>query len=577
MKPRYYQDESAESVFQYYEAGNIGNPLIALPTGTGKSLVNALIIRRTFERYGTQRILCLTHVKELIEQNYKTLVRVWPTAPAGIYSAGVGRKDVGFPITFGGIGSIYKKAMVFQKTDVVIVDEAHLIGKDADTMYGKFIKALKIYNPYLIVIGMSATPYRLGQGLLTEGGLFDAICCDYTSMARFNRLVDEGFISPLIPLHTRAELDVDGLHIVSGEYNLKEMQTRYDVCSITRQAIEESIINGQGRKHWLIFATGVEHCENVARMMREVYGIASAAVHSKIGKAEREEILRAFKAGELKAVVNNNVLTTGFDYPDIDLIIVLRPTNSPGLWVQMLGRGTRPVWPAHDGSNWHLWPDGFVASGRYDIETAPGRLLCMREGPKQNCLVLDFAANTKRLGPINDPVIPRPPRERKPGEEPRAAPVRICDNCGMYNHASVRECKACGYKFPLAVKIRSEAAQDELIKREAFDIRVLRVTSVEYSIHAKPGKPDGIKITYFCGLTVCHHWLGFDHPEPVASNARKWWRQNTRGTDCPRTVADAYARTNELLEPQYLRVRLDTKYPQVMDWDFDGTKFGNVE
>lgn len=538
--PRYYQKQAVQSIWDYYKAGNTGNPLIALPTGTGKSLVNTMLIQQILDQYPNQRILCLTHVKELIEQNYKALIRNWPTAPAGIYSASVGRKDVGCPITFAGIGSVYRKANIFQHTDIIIVDEAHLIGPNSDSMYGKFLKDLKRFNPLVIVIGMTATPYRIGQGHLTDGrSLFTDICFDLTGMEAFNRLIDEGFLAPLFPLRTKTELDVEGIRINSGEFSISQMQERYNVDKITRQAIEESIINGQDRKHWLIFATGVDHCDRIAAMMTDVYNIPCEAVHSKLGKRERENVLAAFTSGRLRAVVNNNVLTTGFDYPEIDMIVVLRPTNSPGLWVQMLGRGTRP----HEN--------------------------------KTDCLVLDFAANTKRLGPINDPVLPKPPKKRKtPGE----APVRICENCGMYNHASVRVCKACGFEFPITVKIRSESAQEELIKRQAFDIQIFKVNGGEFSIHQKEGKPDSLKVSYFCGnLRVFSHWVCLDHPEPAAKNGRDWWRQMSPSCDydsVPASTQEAISRVQELVTPCYLRVRLDTKYPQIMDYDLDGTGFG---
>ncbi len=158
-----------------------------------------------------------THVKELIEQNYKTLLRIWPAAPAGIYSAGLDRKDVGFPITYAGIGSIHKKAHVFQKVDILLIDEAHLLSPKSSTMYRKFIEKLKEFNPYLIVVGLTATPFRLGQGMLTnEGGLFTHFCYDITGIDAFNRLINEGYLATLVPLRTKSELDVDGLHINQG-------------------------------------------------------------------------------------------------------------------------------------------------------------------------------------------------------------------------------------------------------------------------------------------------------------------------------------------------------------------------
>ncbi len=376
MQLRYYQLDAIKAFFKYYEDGNTGNPLIAMPTGTGKSLVIACLICAILNKHPKQRILKLTHVKELIGQNYKALLSVWPTAPAGIYSAGLDRKDAGYPITYAGIGSVHKKAHIFQRTDIIIIDEAHLLGPKEAAMYQRFIAELKRYNPYIIIVGLTATPFRLGQGMLTQGdnALFTHICYDLTGIEAFNRLIREGFLAPLVPLRTKSELDIEGLGIVKGEFKTAEMEDRYKVDKVIIAALEEAIVQGYHRKHWLIFTTGVESCERVTYLLNNKYNIPACAVHTgndlfPMLPKERDENIAAFKRGEFRAAVNNNVLTTGFDYPKIDLIIVLRPTNSPGLWVQMLGRGTRPC-------------DG-----------------------KENCLVLDFAANTKRLGPINDPVL----------------------------------------------------------------------------------------------------------------------------------------------------------------------------
>lgn len=539
MKARYYQDEAVFSFFDFFARGNIGNPLIAMPTGTGKSLVMALLIIEICRRYKNQRILMATHVKELIEQNYKTLLRVWPSAPAGIYSAGLDRKDVGFPITYAGIGSIHKKPHVFQKIDILVIDEAHLLSPNGMTMYRTFIDQLKQYNPYLIVVGLTATPFRLGQGMLTnEGGLFTDFCYDITGIEAFNRLIAEGYLCTLVPQKTNSELDIDGLHFVKGEFSVVEMQERFNVDSITIQALEESIVRGYNRKHWLIFATGVEHCDRIAKLLNDKYNIPTRAVHSKLKNADRDENIRMFKSGEIKCVVNNNCLTTGFDFPGIDMIIILRPTMSPGLWVQMLGRGTRP---------------------------SPN---------KTNCLVLDFAANTKRLGPINDPVIPY---QKKKSKEKRDAPVKICDNCGMYCHASVRICGNCGYEFPRSVKIMSEASNEELIKKQEIRIEIFKVDSITYDIHSKRDKPDSLLVTYQCGLLYYKSWICFEHPEPSGHNARKWWRKALGGKNTPETTAQAILETDSLKHASHIRVRLDTQFPQVLDADYSGTAFGSIE
>lgn len=584
MKPRYYQGDAVRSFFDFFAAGNIGNPLIAMPTGTGKSLCMALLIMEVMRRYRNQRILMATHVKELIENNYKTLLKVWPNAPAGIYSAGLERKDVGFPITYAGIGSIHKKAHIFQKIDIMIIDEAHLISPKSETMYRKFIDDLKRYNPYLVIVGLTATPYRMGHGMLTnEGGLFTHFCYDITGIEAFNRLLSEGFLCTLIPQKTKAEMDVSGLHIVNGEFSLTEMQERYCLDAVIIEALEEAIVRGYDRKHWLIFATGTEHCDKIAKLLNEKYNIPTVAVHSKLSNKERDENFKLFTTGQVRAAVNNNCLTTGVDYPDIDLAVILRPTNSPGLWVQILGRFIRPVWPnkypANDPrSNWHLWPENAVASGRYDLETIEGRLLCIKEGPKQNALVLDFAANTKRLGPINDPIIPYQRKKRK-GDELRTAPVKICDNCGMYCHASVRICGNCGYEFPRTVKIMSEASNEELIRSQEIRIEIFKVDNVAYTLHQKAGKPDQMLITYQCGLLFYKKWIQLEHPEPMAHKAREFWRKATRDSsiEIPTNTVEALERTDELFFPSHIRVRLDTQYPQVLDIDYTNTAFGSEE
>jgi DNA repair protein RadD len=166
--PRWYQEEAIKSIFSYFME-NDGNPIIALPTGTGKSIVIADFVKKVFSYYQGQRVMMLTHVKELIKQDYQKLIDVWPTAPAGIYSAGLNRRDHLYPITFAGIASVHKKPELFGKQDLAIIDECHLVSARSNTMYLKFIDAMRAINPALKVIGLTATKYRLGQGLLTEG------------------------------------------------------------------------------------------------------------------------------------------------------------------------------------------------------------------------------------------------------------------------------------------------------------------------------------------------------------------------------------------------------------------------
>ncbi len=332
MKLRYYQKEAVDSVWYYFQA-NSGNPVIALPGGTGKSLVIAGLLKAIYSLYPNQRIMMLTHVKELIDQNFDKLMKIWPAAPAGIYSAGIGRKDTHCKITYAGIQSVQKKPELFGHIDLVLIDEAHLVSPTQTTSYRKFLKALKKKNPFVKVIGLTATPFRLGQGLITEGAnsLFTDICYDGCNLEAFNKLLAEGFLSRLIPKRTSYEIDVSSVRLVAGEFNNKELQAATDREEITYRALCEAMEMGTDRKHWLVFGTGTKHCDHITAMLNTL-GISAVSIHTEIGTKLRDQRINDFKAGKVQCAVNNNILSTGFDYPEIDFIIVLRPTNSPALW-----------------------------------------------------------------------------------------------------------------------------------------------------------------------------------------------------------------------------------------------------
>jgi len=523
MQLRYYQKEAIDSIFNYFETDN-GNPLIALPTGTGKSHVIAGFIQKVLFQCPGQRFMMLTHVKELIEQNYEKLLLHWPTAPVGIYSSGLKRKDFHHPIVFGGVASVKNKVSSFGHRDILMIDEAHLLSPKDGSMYQKVIAALKETNPYLKVIGLTATPYRLGQGLLTDDGVFTDICYNKTNLQGFNELIKEGFLCKLVPRPTEIELDVSDVKLDNrGDFKQNELQAAVDKNDITARALKELILWGENRKSWLIFASGIEHAQHITDMLND-YNIPSACVHSKL-KDGRDEIIRDFKLGKLRCVVNNNVLTTGFDHPEIDLIGMLRPTVSPGLWVQMLGRGAR------------------IAMD------------------KDNCLVLDFAGNTKRLGPVNDPIIPQ-----KKGKRAGTAPIKVCPECGVLNHASVRHCDFCGYEFPRYSKITTQASEAELI-RESKDIPKTKwgtVDSVFFTRHTKPGRPDSIKVTYQCGLRMFTEYIS---PHWKGNKFKTWWKERSVAP-IPNNVDEFFALTEYLKKPKEIRIWLNSKHQDILNYKF---------
>ena len=399
---RDYQQRAIDQCYTWMR-GNDGNPCIVIPTGGGKSHIIAALCKDALQSWPETRVLMLTHVRELVSQNAEKMRLHWPNAPMGIYSAGLGKRNLGEPITFACIQSVRTKAERMGHVDLIIIDECHLVGHKDEGGYRALIGALTAINPALRVIGFTATPYRLGHGMITDKpAIFDALIEPVSVL----ELIEAGHLSVLRSKHTALELATDGVHKRGGEFIESELQSAVNTQENNERIVRECIERGIDRKAWLFFCAGVAHAQDVAAMLL-AEGIPTACVTGDTPKAARDRILQDYKAGSIRALTNANVLTTGFDYPGIDLIAMLRPTLSPGLYVQMAGRGLR---------------------------IAPG---------KDDCMVLDFAGNVSRHGPITNVLPPT-----KVGEQKGEAPIKVCESCGEICHASVRICPACFAPFP---------------------------------------------------------------------------------------------------------------------------------
>lgn len=570
-EPRWYQQECVDALFDYFTThGGVdasgwpkkANPLICLPTGTGKSHVIADFIKLAMQRHPGTRIFMSTHVKELIKQNASKLQEAWPLAPLGIYSAGLKSRDTIQPIIFGGIQSAVGKFPLFGKRDLLIVDEAHLIGPGADTSYLKFIDELTgtaegipanspNCNPFLKVIGLTATPYRLGMGLMTNGPIFTDIAYNLCTIDGFTRLIAEGYLCTLIPKRTKTELDISNVGMSQGEFAQGELQNAVDKSEVTFAALKETVEHGHDRRSWLLFASGIEHARHIQEMLSSAFGIPCGIYHSNTKEFPRTDLenqvdLDNWKAGNLRAIVNMNGLTTGVDNPFCDLIAMLRPTMSPGLWVQMLGRGTR---------------------------VSPGKV---------NCLVLDFAGNTRRLGPINDPVIPRMKGEGAPGD----APVRICTDCGTYNHASAKICILCGFEFPVKENLNRHADTSELIRSDLPQIENFKVQRVVLTPHtSRKTQRNSIQISYYCSGTIPRTFYEYISIESTSRffrhKSRDWFRQRYTkydtgehtfnddwDEDCPKLNKTVIELSHSLRHPESIRVWLNRPMPEIMGYNF---------
>ena len=522
---RDYQQRTIDQLYKWFADGRKGHPCIELPTGSGKSHIVAALCKEAIQTWPETRILMLTHVKELIEQNAEKMRDHWPNAPLGIYSAGMRRRDIGEPITFAGIQSVRNKADQIGHVDLVLIDECHLVSHKQEGGYRKLIDDLTSINPALRVIGLTATPYRLGHGYITDE---PALFSDIIAPVSIEELIFKKHLAPLRSKLTNHKLSVDGVHKRGGEYIDSELQAAVDTDDHNVSVVDEVISLAGDRRSWLFFCAGVRHAHNVADILT-ARGITSACIVGDTPKAERERIIAGFKSGEIRALTNANVLTTGFDHPDLDLIAMLRPTLSTGLYVQMAGRGMRP------------------------------------KSHADHCLVLDFAGVVQTHGPITA-VNPKKATGKGEGE----APVKACENCFELNHISAKECVACGEPFPIPKPIKQTLHDDDIMGLDATE---MSVTEWQWRRHiSRASGKEMLMVTYYGALsdkpvneylTVMHDGYAGQKARvslvKIASNA------GVHGVTLDNQLDDVAFDLNKATPPALIKFRQDGKFYRVTD------------
>lgn len=455
MQLRDYQARALSMLYDWFEKNVTGHPVLSMPGGSGKSVVIASLAKDALQNWPETRILMLVHSKELILQNADKLRKLWPGSPLGIYSASVGKRQLNEPITYAGIGSVAKRAKEIGHIDLCIIDEAHAVSTAESGIYRKLIADLLEINPAMRIVGLSASPYRLGQGLITEGPT--AIFSEILEPVSIEELVFKTHLVPLRSKITKHKLDTDGLHKRQGEYIASEMEARFNTDDHNSAVVHEIIEKASNRAHWLIFCSGVAHSEAVAKCLREA-GITAEALDATHSKSERERKLADFESGKMRAICSVGILTTGYDFPALDCIAFLRSTMSPGLYLQMAVRGMRP----HPG--------------------------------KTDCLVLDFAGVVATHGPIT---AVQPPKKK--GKIEGEAPVKVCDECGELVHPSVRICPACGHPFPEPERKKLELRDDDIMGLEGKD---LEVSSWNWRRHvSRASGKEMLSCTYYGSLS----------------------------------------------------------------------------
>lgn len=501
---------------------------------TGKSLVLAQIAKDSVEKWNG-RVLILAHVKELLEQNADKIRKLCPELKIGIYSAGLRSRDTTEQVIVAGIQSVYNKACELDAFDLVVVDEAHAISSEGDGMYRTFLADMKVINPHVRVIGLTATPFRLKGGLICKPeNILNEICYE----AGLKEMIQQGYLSPLISRAGRAEANLANLHIRGGEFISDEVAAAMDNDALVTSACREIVELTRDRKSVLIFTASVDHCKHVAEKIQAFSGKECAIVTGDTSPAERAEIIARFK-GEfipadlfgtpkppLKFLANVNVLTCGFDAPNTDCVVMLRPTNSPGLLIQCAGRGTR------------LSP----------------------ETGKSSCLFLDYGGNILRHGPL-DMIKVKEPGSGKGGD----APAKKCPQCLALIHAGYTACPECGYVFPPKEsndKMTRTASSAGVISGQV-DYTDYEVLDVYYCVHEKrgadPDAPKTMRVDYQVGFNEFKsEWVCPEHTGYARGKFEKWWHERAAlGCPMPRSAREAVSLANEglLAAPESITVK----------------------
>ncbi|PKA40427.1 ATP-dependent helicase [Rhizobium sullae] len=548
LELRDYQRASLDALYNYWSEDG-GNGLIVLPTGAGKALVIAKLIEELLAQYPGMRILNVTHDARLVEQNFKEFIGLMPFAPAGIFSAGLNRRDARAQVLFCGIQSVWNKVELLGDIDLVIVDEAHAISRNSKTQYGKFFIAVREYNPDSRVCGTTATDFRMDSGRLTDDldddeavdpisgapvkfKLFD----DVVFESKLPDLIEQGYLTRLTSQKTTSKIDLKGIGTRGGEYIPGQVSEAAE--RIIEEAIAEDMVLSEGRRAGLFFSTSKDNARHVAEAIRR-HG-RTCAVLTSDNAHQTKEIFEGFRSGKYWAISSVSMITTGTNFPFVDFISLILSTKSPGKLVQILGRGTR---------------------------NSPGKI---------DCLVADHGRNLAFHGPI-DQIRPKEPGKGL-GEQPRklcpqdAFDVNGQCGCGELIPISIMTCQCCGYVFP--------PNEEEKITAKAADAPVLSTEKPWHEVKSRtfyhhPGKgtdkdgspkPDSVKVSYLIGLKTVNEWLMPAHTGYAKSKTDRAWLEMGGRRPFPKTVLEFLERQHELLPVAEVQLSYERepKYPDIV-------------
>ena len=471
---------------------------------SGKSLMGAAILAELAQDRKPMSGLSVTHVRELIAQNLRAYHSFANGAGArtSVYSAGLDEKDLSGQIVFAGVQSLVR-APVLDKLNpaIVVCDEVHRVNPKESTQYGQVFKTFSA-SPRC---GLSATPYRSDSGLLHEGpgALFDTLI-NNLSVAR---LQADGYLAPLVGVLSRDAVDTRGVHVRAGEFvnsELEEIATDPKCVQRVCAAIKHHA-DASGRKKILVFGVSVLHAQCLAEELTRL-GVPCGFVCGAMSTEARDAQLEAFRTGAFRAMANRDVLTTGFDLPEVDCLAMVRPTMSKSLWTQIVGRCLR---------------------------TTPG---------KANALLLDFGQNQSRHGDLDG--LPRHAIVDEPAIDAQKRKTK-----------AQRDDKA--YVFRLGVDAQAIGADDGAV-REA------RVYGMDFVTQLNKKNPTlrQVMATYKTDIGKIPIWLLPEHPANARWLSGRWFAR--RGLRMPLDAIACQTLARTATRPESISVRKEGQYWRVL-------------
>lgn len=558
-KLRPYQQEAVNATLKHFREEKVP-AVIVLPTGAGKSLVIAELAR-----LAKGRVLVLAHVRELVEQNHAKYITFGQDA--GIYSAGLNRKESNQKVIFGSIQSIARASEdFFESFSLLVIDECHRVSVDGETQYFQVISKLQKLNPELCILGLTATPYRLGLGWIYQFNTHKKML--QTSAERFFKkcifdlsirfMIKNNFLTAPIKIDSPvACYDFSSLKLNGSSFVTAQVEALLkDQKRITPLIIKNIIEMSAERKGVMIFTSSVNHAIEIMKCLPPY---VSALVVGDTDGEERDEIIEAFKQQKLKYLVNVSVLTTGFDAPHVDVIAILRPTESVSLYQQIIGRGLR-LSPGktdclildYTGQGHDLFSPE-IDENKPTSESVMVEVDCPSCGiannfwgvlDKEGTLVEHFGRKCK--GAFQDPIT----------FEVEECGFRFrfkrCDKCGEENDIAARSCGACAHLL---------VDNDKKLK-EAMSLKDAHVMRVETMIFEKGRDKKGnprLEIKYYdADAEVLTEYFYLDSAEDCHAFYFNFIRMHNRLPEKKifvRDIDDVLKNTDQFRQPMFVVAR----------------------